>query len=251
MRGGKLAFTWGDLSKWIQPAPSFSFAPDTMLDLPLKIIIPLFMAQRKGGGVQKKVAVDDKIPDLFGGNRAKAPEPAPAPVAAPEPAPVPLAMPAPAPVAAEPVAMPTISLPKPAAPVPVAAPVDDGSATVAALESTGWAPKDVVAKLCTLKGVGGALIATSDGLAIADELPVELNPENMAAFMPQSFVRMGQYTKELQLGALSSVTMVVGETPCAIYKTGAIYLVVLGKAKESLPAGILNRIATELANRNP
>jgi predicted regulator of Ras-like GTPase activity (Roadblock/LC7/MglB family) len=129
--------------------------------------------------------------------------------------------------------------------------VDDGSALLAQLDSTGWVPKDVVHQVCMLKGVAGGLIATSDGLSVADQLPQELNPENMAAFLPQIFGRMGQYTKELHLGNLSSATLVVGDAPCAIYKTGGIYLVVLGRVKESLPDGILNRIATELANRNP
>ena len=249
MRAGRVNFTWGDLSKWIEPAPSFSFAPETVLDLPLKTIIPMFMAQRRTGGVQRKVNIAESIPDLFGGSKA----PAAAPVAtpAPEPAPAPVATPAPS---APPTAMPTISFAKPSMPPsapPPAKPADDGGEVIAALNKANWSPKDVVQTVCALKGVAGGLVAMSDGLSVAAQMPPTLKSDNMAAFLPQIFGRMNQYASELELGALSSLTLVVGEAPCAIFKTGGIYLVVLGRANESLPDALLKRIAAELAKRNP
>ncbi len=253
MRAGRVNFTWADLSKWMEPAPSFSFAPETVLDLPLKTIIPMFMAQRRTGGVQRKVNIAESIPDLFGGSKAPAPAPvaAPAPAPAPIPAPVPVATPAPS---APPVAMPTISFAKPSAPPsapPAAKPADDGGEVIAALNKANWSPKDVVQTVCALKGVAGSLVAMSDGLSVAAQMPPTLKSDNMAAFLPQIFGRMNQYAKEMELGDLSSITLVMGDAPCAIFKTGAIYLVVLGRANESLPDALLKRIAAELAKRNP
>ena len=91
----------------------------------------------------------------------------------------------------------------------------------------------------------------SDGFLVAGALPPPLKSETMAAFLPQIFGRLAHYSTEIQLGPLAALTLQAGRTPCTIFKTGALYLAVLGKPGESLPDAILLRVAGELAKRNP
>jgi predicted regulator of Ras-like GTPase activity (Roadblock/LC7/MglB family) len=88
-----------------------------------------------------------------------------------------------------------------------------------------------------------------DGLLVVAELPSHLKADTVAAFLPQIFGRMNQYTKELQLGGLSSLTFVVENTSWQIIKSGTVYLVALGKSGEGLPGQKLNTIAAELGKQ--
>jgi predicted regulator of Ras-like GTPase activity (Roadblock/LC7/MglB family) len=90
----------------------------------------------------------------------------------------------------------------------------------------------------------------SDGLLVAGDLPPPLKSETMAAFLPQIFGRLAHYSAEIQLGPPSALTLLAGQTPCTIFKTGALYLAVLGKPGETLPDALLQRVAGELAKRN-
>ena len=98
LRQGKIAFPWKVIRSWIRPAtlPSVSAHDGMMLDLPLRVIAPLFLARQKQGG-QQKVQVDENIPNLFFGfpqadtaapvmeMPVAPPAPAPTPAFAPEP----------------------------------------------------------------------------------------------------------------------------------------------------------------------
>jgi predicted regulator of Ras-like GTPase activity (Roadblock/LC7/MglB family) len=70
LRQGKLAFPWKTVRSWMK-APGLSFTSpqdSTLLELPLKVVAPLFMArQRDGNRGQQKVKVDNDIPNLFFG----------------------------------------------------------------------------------------------------------------------------------------------------------------------------------------
>jgi predicted regulator of Ras-like GTPase activity (Roadblock/LC7/MglB family) len=68
LRQGKLAFPWKTVRSWIKaPGLAFTSPQDgTTLDLPLKVVAPLFMA-RQGSRGQQKVKVDNDIPNLFFG----------------------------------------------------------------------------------------------------------------------------------------------------------------------------------------
>jgi hypothetical protein len=46
------------------------------------------------------------------------------------------------------------------------------------------------------------------------------------------------------------VTLLAGQTRCAIFKAGALYLAVLGKPGAALPDALLQRVAGELAKRS-
>ena len=91
----------------------------------------------------------------------------------------------------------------------------------------------------------------SDGLALAAHLPPALNADTVAAFLPQIFGRVSQSAGAMHLGPVTSVAITAGQSRCAIYKTGKLYLAVLGHPGATLPEAMLGRIAAELAKRNP
>src|SRR5262249_6311902 len=68
LKQGRLAFTWKMLRSWVRPTPmaSASANDSAVLELPLKIVAPLFLArQREHSQTQQKVEVDENIPNLF------------------------------------------------------------------------------------------------------------------------------------------------------------------------------------------
>ncbi len=224
MKTGRVVFTWGELMQWLDvPAASpASLHRETSLELPLKVIAPLFMAQRKAPAVQKTITVADNIPDLFAGLGKPSSQTAPAP-------------------APEAVSMPTMVVP---GPPNVLGEIFGQPA------KREWSPQEITQKINALPGVAASLLAMSDGLLVAGELPPPLKSETLAAFLPQMFGRMNHYAVETQLGPLTALTLLAGQTPCAIFKAGALYLAVLGKPGATLPEALLQRLAVELAKRN-
>jgi predicted regulator of Ras-like GTPase activity (Roadblock/LC7/MglB family) len=224
MKTGRVVFTWGELMQWLDvPASSFvSLHRETVLELPLKVIAPLFMSRRRTPVVQKKIAVGDNIPNLFAGLGKPSPPPVPVPVPEVVP-PVFAASSVPANVLGEIFGQP---------------------------DKREWSPQEITQKINALPGVAACLLAMSDGLLVAGELPPPLKSETMAAFLPQIFGRLAHYSGEIQLGPLTALTMLSGQTPCMIFKTGALYLAVLGKYGAPLPQALLQRVAGELAKRN-
>ncbi|MDB6028051.1 MAG: hypothetical protein JWM68_4274 [Verrucomicrobiales bacterium] len=252
LKTGKIVFTWREVAAWLHPKPfTTSVTGDTLIELPLKVIAPAFIAQHKPAKSQRKLAVGENIPDIFSGGAPVAKPVAPA-------APVAAAAPAPAPVAAAPVvAAPSLpKMPSAPVPVPVAAPVDAKLPTTLG-ELFGdpgrkeWAPKDILAKASTLKGMAGGVISTHDGLMVAGELPAPLKADTVAAFLPQIFSRMNQYAKELQTGGdVSTMTIIFDKVPWQFSKLGKLYFAAMGRPGESLPTQQLTLICGELAKQN-
>jgi hypothetical protein len=85
-----------------------------------------------------------------------------------------------------------------------------------------------------------------DGLLIAGHLPPGLNGETIAAFLPQLFSRVMQYSKELKFADSDHVTFIIQNVPLRIYRVGGIYFAVLGRESESLPESSLRLIASHL-----
>lgn len=200
------------------------------------------------------------------------PKPAPAAPAAPVvPATPPLrAVVPPAPAAPKPV-MPTPVPPaRPAVPVQpaqpseaadtnffiptetVSAPVVDQSAyskpvmSDTELKRRLSTPKEIVERAMAMPGVVGAVIALPDGLKVAAQVPAELNPDTVAAFIPQIFDRVGQSTRELRMGALNNLKFTVGNVPWKIFRVNAVYFAAFGRVGERLPTAELAKLATEL-----
>lgn len=246
IKQGKIAFPWKAIRSWIKPPiPQTASLHDTaVLELPLKLVTPLFLAELKSSRAQKKVAIDETIPNLFTGsqplNDAPAVVPASAPVSAPPPPPVP------APVTQKP--PDTNYFRKEAEEKPQDAAVflrKDGTPATEFLKRYAT-PNEIVGKAASLPGVEGALIALPDGLLVASRIPPTMNAETIAAFLPQIFGRVSQCTRELRLGDLNNLNFTVGNVPWKIYRVGAIYFAVFGRPGEPLPTNQLVGIAAEL-----
>jgi predicted regulator of Ras-like GTPase activity (Roadblock/LC7/MglB family) len=236
LKQGRIAFSWKALRGWIRPAPRVAASPNdnAVLELPLKIVAPLFLArQREEGKGQQQVAIDENIPNLFFGF----PEADPASRA---------------------VANAT------ARPADTNYYVwDDSSDTVVVTDSevkrgpspgttfvAKYAtPNEVVSRAAGLDGVAGALIALPDGLMVASRLSPELNGDTLAAFLPQIFGKVSQCTKELRMGDLNNLNFTVGNVPWKIFRVNAIFFAAFGRTGEPLPTAQLAALAGELDHK--
>ena len=242
---GKVAFPWAQIHAWLTPAAPESHVsdPTTPLVLPLKVVAPVFLASSKKPSAERRsVSVDDTIPALFAGTQAApAPAPAPAPVLPPEPEPMQVIAP-PAEVVAE------------APPAAVETPAEHKLP-----ESVGdifgqpnkdqWSPQELVAGVAKLPGVAGAIVALQEGLQVAHAMPEGFKSDVVAAFLPQIFARLNQYSGEMKLGEVDDLLFTTHGAHCQIYRLGFIYFAVLGKPGESLPWHELRLIADELAKQ--
>jgi len=240
LKQGRIAFTWKMLRSWIKPSPlpAVSAHDGAVLELPLRVVAPLFLErQREAAKSQQKVCIDENIPNLFFG--FPQPEPGAATSAAP-------------------------------ASSAVAKPVDtnyyiwdDSSDTVRVHESevkrgptpgtsfvTRYAtPNEIVSRAAGLEGVAGALIALPDGLMVASQIAPDLNGETLAAFLPQIFGKLSQCTRELRMGDLNNLNFTVGNVPWKIFRVNAIFFAAFGRAGEPLPTGPLAAMAAELDHK--
>ena len=240
LKRGRAAFPWRTVRSWIRPAPlpSVSVHDAAELEFPLRVIAPLFLARQSAMvTTQRKVTIDEAIPNLFFGF--------PRPDAPPQAAGA-----APAFVAG-----------------PVSKPVDtnyyvwsDNSETAQVDESeykrkspTGTdfiaryaTPNEIVSRAAALDGVAGALIALPDGLMVANRIPAELNGDTLAAFLPQIFSKVSQCTKELRMGELNNLNFTVGNVPWKIFRVNAIFFAAFGRVAEALPTAQLAALAAEL-----
>lgn len=243
LKRGKISFSWKRLRSWIKPPPLPATAAamdETMLDLPLPVIAPLFLAHKKPSAPQKKYAITEHIPDVFTGKGlATGPAEATAPAAI-------AAAPAAAPRSTMPPAAAMPSVAAPAAPAAAAAPPKDIGEVFGQPGRKNWTPSELVQKTSALRGVAGALIAMQDGLVVASHLPPGLNGETIAAFLPQMFSRIMQYSKELKFGETNGFTIIVDNVPLKISKSGGVYFTVIGRSGEALPEPHLSIIAAQL-----
>jgi len=240
LKQGRVAFTWKTLRSWIKPAPlpSVSAHDGSVLDLPLKVVAPLFLARQKAASKpHQKVAIDADIPNLFFG--FPQPDAGSAPVA--------------------PAASPTSAKPQDTNFYVW----DDSTDTVCVSQdeikrgpSPGTkfvakyaTPNEVVSRAAALDGVTGALIALPDGLMVASRIAGDLNGDTLAAFLPQIFGKINQCTKELRMGELNNISFTVGNVPWKIFRVNAIFFAAFGRAGEPLPTAQLSALASELDHK--
>ena len=240
---GRVAFSWGSLRAWTQPAPSGASAAneDTELLLPLRVVAPAFLKHSKQPGQPKKrVEIDEEIPALFhGGNQ---PEGAATETIEPrlslareEPAPVPVSEPAPAAAPVVPVAEPQ--------PVPTAQTVGE---LFGQPSKTDWTPAEIVQNVATLPGMSGAVVSMREGLLVAQSMPEGLKGEAFAAFLPQVFSRLNQYAGEMSLGEVDELTINAQGARCRLFRLGEVLFAALGRAGEPLPSQALRLCAEQL-----
>lgn len=239
LKQGRVAFTWKTLRAWLKPTPpsAVSAHDATVLELPLKVVAPLFLARQKDASkTRKRVSVDDAIPDLFSGFPPPAGGAKAAPVATPAP---------------------------PKQEDTNFYVWDDASDTVRTEEAAGKpcpspgtkfvvkyaTPNEVVSRAAGLEGVAGALVALPDGLMVASRLGPEVNGDTLAAFLPQIFAKISQCTRELRMGELNNVNFTVGNIPWKIFRVNAIFFAAFGRAGEPLPTAQLAALAAELDHK--
>jgi len=233
LRQGRIAFSWKTVRSWVKPAvlPAVSAHDGTVLELPLKVVAPLFLArQRQQSRTQQKVSVDEEIPNLFFG--------------------FPQAGAATAAETARPADTNYYVWEEDADTVRV----QDSEAKRGPTPGTKFVakyatPNEVVSRAAGLDGVSGALIALPDGLMVANQLPPELNGDTLAAFLPQIFGKVSQCTKELRMGDLNNLNFTVGNVPWKIFRVNAIFFAAFGRAGEPLPTAQLAALAAELDHK--
>ena len=237
LKQGKVAFSWKMLRSWIKPAPlpTVSAHDGAVLELPLKVVAPLFLARQQAAApAHPKVAIDEDIPNLFFG------------------------FPQPDNPAAS-VATPAVARPKDTNfyvwnDTNDQVRADESEARRGPSPGTKFVakyatPNEVVSRAAALDGVVGALIALPDGLMVASRIPTDLNGDTLAAFLPQIFGKINQCTKELRMGELNNVGFTVGNIPWKIFRVNAIFFAAFGRAGEPLPTAQLAALAAELDHK--
>ena len=240
LKQGRIVFPWKTLRSWITPLllPAPSAQDSTVIELPLKVVAPPFLArQKEAGRLQKKVVVDDEIPNLFFGFPRS-----------------------------ESGGVGVASATSTATPKVAdtnfyvwddssdRARIQDDQVTHGPSPGTRFVakyatPNEVVSRAAALDGVAGALIALPDGLMVASRLPADLNGDTLAAFLPQIFGKINQCTKELRMGELNNVHFTVGNIPWKIFRVNAIFFAGFGRAGEPLPTAKLAALAADLDHR--
>ena len=236
LKRGRVVFTWRDLRSWIKSAAvAVSVHDSTELELPLKVLAPLFFARQKNdSNGTKKVAVGQEIPDLFFGGTAAVSTP-PAPSAPP--------------------AAVAVAIPNPDTNFfsrSIQPPTSDSEFKRKGgtdFTSRGATPADIVSRATELPGVAGAVIALADGLKVASQIPADLNGDTLAAFIPQIFARVNQGSRELRMGDLNNLSFTVGKVPWKIFRVNAVYFAAFGRGNESLPGAPLAALAVELDHK--
>ena len=233
LKRGRVTLAWKQLRTLAKPSSPPSPNDNVELDLPLKVIAPMFFAAQKNlQRTRVQASVSSDIPNLFFGFPQAAPEP---PVSTPRPAEKKSAD-SNFYVWGDEGEAPKVE-DNPFSPPPV--PQTDFTHRQAP-------PKDVVARAVALPGVVGAVVTLPDGLRVASEVPVEFNADTLAAFIPQLFERMNQSAKELRMGALNNVSFTVGNVPWRIFRVNSVYFAAFGRAGEALPAAQLVALSGEL-----
>jgi predicted regulator of Ras-like GTPase activity (Roadblock/LC7/MglB family) len=244
LKSGKLHFQWREVRPWLRLAAGNTMPtlPDDLaIELPIAVIAPRFIEQRVNGKPKRKVQVGDDIPDVF---EQKTPPPSAAPTTPSAPA-----------LGATAVSMDL------AAALGTSSKTGDTAFLVATggktlleygeifgqPEKKNWTLAEVTQKTMTLRGVAGAIIGSTDGLLVAGSWPNGVKGDAVAAFLPQIYGRIIQYTKELKLGEPGNLTLMIENVPLQIFKAGSSFFTVIGRAGENLPKAQLNAIATRLS----
>jgi predicted regulator of Ras-like GTPase activity (Roadblock/LC7/MglB family) len=242
VKAGRLEFVWRELCGWLNPPSKpalVSINAENRITLPLCLIAPLYLKSRGAAQIRKRANVDQNIPDLF----SAAGKPlAPQPAAAPTPEAAAPVDPAASGTAQQAEAAPVAQIATPAA--------KKAPANLAELfnepSKKSWTPNEIVQRTTQLPNVAGALIALQDGLLVATNMPQELKAETIAAFVPQIFGRLNQYSKELQMGETKAVSITVECGTVQVYNAGIIYYAAFGRNANLLPLAELQLIAGEL-----
>jgi predicted regulator of Ras-like GTPase activity (Roadblock/LC7/MglB family) len=202
------------------------------LELPLRVVAPLFVARKKEQPDRTaKVAVDKDIPNLFFG----LPQPDTTGVAVDH-------------SVNKPLDTNYYVWDEDSDTVPEGSEVHIPTAKTEFV--TRYAtPNEVVSRAQALDGVEGALVALPDGLMVASQLPSGVNGDTLAAFLPQLFGKVTQCTQELRMGEVNNLNFTVGNVPWKIFRVNALYFAAFGAKGTSMPTARLAALAAELDHK--
>jgi predicted regulator of Ras-like GTPase activity (Roadblock/LC7/MglB family) len=243
LKTGRLTFQWREIRPWLRLAPGNTLpniADDLLVDLPLSIIAPRFMEHRGHAKAKNHEELTGDIPLVFEQKQGIVQNGASAPV-----------------LGAVSVAMENVTDLAPGKTGDTAflkrtggKPLLEFGEIFGQPEKKNWTLAEVAQKTMTLRGVAGAIIATSDGLLVAGSWPGGVKSDSVAAFVPQMFSRILQYTKELNIGEPGNFTLMIENTPLQVFKAGSSFFTVMGRSGENLPKAQLNAVAMRLGTTN-
>jgi predicted regulator of Ras-like GTPase activity (Roadblock/LC7/MglB family) len=280
LKQGKAVFSWENLRSWIVPTPpsTTSVKGETLLELPLPVIMPAFLAGQKQQGKSAARAcpvIDDDIPDPFAdflpprttsAGTAVAKETPPAQIADNATATdskqktakgknakdkkskekgKDVAEPTRVEKAAE-----TNFLKRQETPTPSRTPAKVQAQAENAPSPSSPTPSEVLASAVGLEGVAGALVALSDGFKVASKLPAGLDGDALAAFLPHIFSKVNQSARELRMGDLTNLNFTVDNIPWKIFRVDKIFFAALGHAGQTMPTDQLAALAHKLTFKN-
>jgi predicted regulator of Ras-like GTPase activity (Roadblock/LC7/MglB family) len=280
LKTGQAVFSWENLRSWIVPTPpsTTSLKGETLLELPLPVIMPAFLAgqKQKGKSAAKQCPViDDDIPDPFAdflppktssAGTAVAKETPPAEIADHTTASDSKEKTAKGKSAkekkskekgknvAEPTrvekAAETNFLRRQETPTPLRTPATVQPQAEKAPSPSSPTPSEVLASAVGLEGVAGALVALSDGFKVASKLPAGLDGDALAAFLPHIFSKVNQSARELRMGDLTNLNFTVDNIPWKIFRVDKIFFAALGHAGQTMPTDQLAALAHKLTFKN-
>jgi predicted regulator of Ras-like GTPase activity (Roadblock/LC7/MglB family) len=250
LKRGRVIISWHNLRSWIRPTPPGVSVYDSIeLELPLKVLAPLFVPKQPTVAKPQTQAPlpPATVPNLFFGFPKPQPETIPV---------LPSLQPN-----GEAVHMSPLVKPVDAKLAETNYYVFGDGAETPQLDETDYKrpmtpatdfssrramPNEIIDQAIKLPGVTGAIIALPDGLKVAYQLPPELNPDTVAAFLPQLFSRVSLCSKELRMGELNNLNFTIGNTPWKIFRVNAVYFAAFGRTGEPLPTVQLAMLAGEL-----
>jgi predicted regulator of Ras-like GTPase activity (Roadblock/LC7/MglB family) len=281
LKQGKVVFSWQNLRSWIVPTPpsTTSLRDEALLELPLPVIMPAFLARQKQqakSGPKPCPVIDDDIPDPFadflpgGANAAgtsgtqKTPPAVPPEKVMPSDTKEKGAKEKPAKEKGAKEKGKTTAEPAPAEKAPktnflkreeVSAPPKPPAKVQPQVEKApapppSSTPSEVLASAVGLEGVAGALVALSDGFKVVSKLPPGLDGDALAAFLPHIFSKVDQSARELRMGDLNNLNFTVDNIPWKIFRVNQIFFAALGHAGQPMPTDQLAALAHKLTFKN-
>ncbi len=241
LKRGIVVLFWRELRIRIHPMPltAVSVHDGAALELPLKVIAPLFIAQKRPTARSRAAGeLDQSIPDLFVSTAPKAAAPGPEPASKP-----------PGPKKGDTNYYVWDDKKERPAAQPAEAKRAETRLEIPATEPArgrGSPPREIIRQAMSLSGVAGAMVVLHDGLMVACELPPYLNADAAGAFLPQIFDRLSQCTGELRMGALTHLRFNLGNVSWQVFRLNSVFFAVFGRDGETPPEAQLASLAAEL-----
>jgi predicted regulator of Ras-like GTPase activity (Roadblock/LC7/MglB family) len=219
MARGRIEFSWSQLHEWGNPRMPLTRHGAMQINLPLKEIIPLFMAaHRRPAAGSRKVIAGHKIPDVFRGrdtSRFRVVKEADSEFER------------------------------------TAAKLNGATVEADSVAIDEWDPRDFLEEAVSLDGVEGVIVASHDGLVVAERMPDPVDSGALAAFLPEMMGRTADYLSKAQIGTPDWMVLQVNGRMLQISKAGELCLAVLGETGRPLPRTKLRELMQRISVAQP